>query len=275
MRSSSTHRIITLVTFLVALARAASLDSSKDGEAIRERFRRPRGRHLRRSPPVNRRHRQGRRRAETDAAVHEMAPKVDEYVAVEPKPIEVQDFCSDPVARFDVSAALAELEVNQFKFNGLQNYDMSVQRECFCTEEWRDPYRLNVRNGNITLVINERTGEAVNPQDFNLPTVEDLFQQIETACTEPYADLNVVYDIDMGYPASSWFDMNECIADEEVGFTVTDLVDMTPDLLNPNPDGGDLTKGKKGNAPGQQDKSSSKPGKTTKPKDLKRRESKI
>lgn len=137
---------------------------------------------------------------------------------------------------------------------------MSVERDCFCTEEWRDPYRLIVRDGIIALAVNERTGEDVNPQDFNLPTVEDLFQQIETACTEPYADLNVVYDIDMGYPSSSWFNMNECICDEEVGYTVTSLVDMT--------------KGKKGNAPGQKDKSSNKPGKS-KPKDLNWRKRRI
>ena len=250
----------------------------KDEEIIREQFHRPRGSQLRRSPPANRHHRQGRRRAENDAAVHEMAPKVDENVAIEPKPVEAQDFCSDPtadpVARFDVEAALAELEANKLKFNSLQNYDMKgVERACFCAEEWRGPYSLNVRNGIITLAINELTGEAVDPQHFNLPTVEDLFRQIETACTEPYFDLTAMYDIDMGYPVNSWFNMNQCICDEEVGYTVTDLVDMTPDFLNPNPDGGDLTKGKKGGAPGQQKKSNSTPGKP-KPKDLNRRKNK-
>lgn len=115
MRPSSTQRMIALASFLAALAQAASSESPKDEETIRERFHRPRGRHLRRSPSANLHH-QERRRAETDDVVHESAPKIDENIALEPKPIEDQDFCSDPmadpVARFDVEAALEDLEAN-------------------------------------------------------------------------------------------------------------------------------------------------------------------
>ena len=143
-----------------------------------------------------------------------------------PNADETQDICINPKPKFNVEEALSDLEANRLKFGNLQNYDMRIQRSCYCYGDALDPYLLSVRNGIAASVTNERTGEAMNLDDYRykLPTVTDLFDVIDTACIKPYADLTVVYDTDMGYPKSVGYDKN----DEENSYTVTNFVDMTP-----------------------------------------------
>ena len=106
---------------------------------------------------------------------------------------------------------------------------MRIQRSCYCYGDALDPYLLCVRNGITTSVTNELTGELMNLDDYRyrLPTITDLFDIIDTACTKPYANLFVTYDADGGYPTSVGYDKNECIADEENSYTVTNFVDMS------------------------------------------------
>ena len=146
-----------------------------------------------------------------------------------PNAEEIQDICLKPKPKFNVEEAVADLKVNRVKFSGFDNYDMRIQRSCYCYGNALDPYLLSVRNGITTSVTNERTGEAMNLDDYRyrLPTITDLFDIIDTACTKPYANLFVTYDADRGYPTSVGYDKNECIADEENSYTVTNFVDMS------------------------------------------------
>ena len=141
----------------------------------------------------------------------------------------IQDICINPKPKFNVEEALSDLQANRIKFNNLQNYDMRIQRSCYCYGDALDPYLISVRNGITASVTNERTGEAVNLDDqrYKLPAIADLFDIIDTACTKPYASLFVTYDADRGYPTSMGYDVNECIADEENSYTVTNFVDMS------------------------------------------------
>lgn len=248
MRLQLNHRVIAVAALLVALAQAASLDD----ETVRERSHRQEGRHLRRSfsSADGRQHHRGRRRAETiDNVVHQTEPKFDEVSEA------LSDICTNPVANFDARDALADLKASRRKFGDLQDYDMRIQRACFCVEECRYPFSVIVRGGIIVNVTNDETKLELNRNSCSLPTIAGIFQQIETACTQPYANLSVVYDGDMGYPANTWFDENECIIDEEVRYAVTDLVDMTPQD----------DKGKEGDAPSHKGKPDDKPSKPGNP----------
>ena len=146
-----------------------------------------------------------------------------------PNAEEIQDICIKPKPKFNVEEASSDLQANRAKFSNLQNYDMRIQRSCYCYGDALDPYLLSVRNGITTSVTNELTGELMNLDDYRyrLPTITDLFDIIDTACTKPYANLFVTYDADGGYPTSVGYDKNECIADEENSYTVTNFVDMS------------------------------------------------
>jgi len=207
MSYPSTHQMIAFIASLALCASAAHEEQSTHiMHDHRHHRHRSRGRHLRRRRP---------------------SPKADE----DNEETGNQDICVIPKPRFNTTEALSELESNRLKFDNLQNYDMRIQRSCFCYGDAIDPYLLSVRNGVTVSVANEQTGKAVSPEDYrynNFPTIIDLFQIVETACTTPYANLYVTYDTDMGYPESVGYDVNECIADEENSYMVTDLVDMTP-----------------------------------------------
>ena len=132
----------------------------------------------------------------------------------------------DPINQrtFDVEEALADLNANQLKFNDLQDYTYTISRNCFCPEEFRGPFVVTVRDGKFSSATYEGTTQ---PVDHSIPTIAELFDLINDACTTPTAGLSVVYNDEMGYPESLYIDQNECIADEETSYMVSGLEKLT------------------------------------------------
>lgn len=118
-----------------------------------------------------------------------------------------------------------------WKDQGLSNYDFTLQRQCFCPEDWRGPVNIQVRDRVAVSVTYVSSGEAVTDGKFdNADTIDKLFTILENAYTgngdfEQEADtINVTYDDEMGYPTTFFIDVSQLIADEEQGYTVTNLV---------------------------------------------------
>jgi len=118
-----------------------------------------------------------------------------------------------------------------WKDQGLTDYDFTLERQCFCPEDWRGPVNIQVRDGVAVSVTYVSTGGAVNDGKFdNADTIDKLFTMLENAYTgkgdfEQEADtINVTYSSQMGYPTSFFIDVSQQIADEEQGYTVTNLV---------------------------------------------------
>ena len=118
-----------------------------------------------------------------------------------------------------------------WKEQGLSNYDFTLERQCFCPEDYRGPVNIQVRGGDavsITYVSNE---EAATSDKFgDADTIDKLFTILKDAYTgksdfgEKASNINVTYDNLMGYPETFFIDYSEMIADEEQGYTVTNLV---------------------------------------------------
>ena len=110
----------------------------------------------------------------------------------------------------------------------LADYDYTFTRQCFCAEEWRGPYDVQVRGGEV--VAATFRGESLLEIDalgitaFSdlVLTVDDLFNEIERSIGE-VAELTVEYDAELGYPANVFIDVDERIADEEIEYVITDL----------------------------------------------------
>jgi TATA-box binding protein (TBP) (component of TFIID and TFIIIB) len=118
-----------------------------------------------------------------------------------------------------------------WKDQGLRNYDFTLQREAFAPEDWRGPVNIQVRNGAAVSLIYVSSGTAVTGGKFdNADTIDKLFTMLKNAYTgkgefEQKADtINVTYDPQMGYPTNFYIDVSQMIADEEQGYTVTNLV---------------------------------------------------
>ena len=114
----------------------------------------------------------------------------------------------------------------------LQDYDFTLERQCFCPEDWRGPVDIQVRNGSAVSVIYVSDGTDVPEERFgDVDTIDKLFALLGNAYSgdgdfaEPAESVTVDYDSEMGYPVNLYIDESQLIADEEQGYAVTNLVE--------------------------------------------------
>ena len=108
------------------------------------------------------------------------------------------------------------------------DYDVVVERQCFCPEEIRGPVRVVVRNDQV---IERRyvSGGVVPPDRAQFfPAVDGMFEEIESAIADDVYRLDVEYDPENGVPRRFWVDRDERIADEESGVQVHGIEPMAP-----------------------------------------------
>ena len=114
---------------------------------------------------------------------------------------------------------------------GLKNYDFTVERQCFCPEEWRGPVNIQVRDGAAVSVTYVSDGTSVTGGKFdNADTIDKLFTILKNAYagtgdfSQKAEIIDVTYDAQMGYPENFWIDISQMMADEEQGYVVTSLI---------------------------------------------------
>jgi hypothetical protein len=131
------------------------------------------------------------------------------------------------------TTANSELERNEklWQSQNLTSYDFTLERQCFCPEDWRGPVNISVRNGEVTSVTYVSNGQTATAEKFgDVDTIDELFNVIRDAYEgrntfdEKAETVNVTYHAEMGYPLTIYIDVSQMIADEEQGYTVEELV---------------------------------------------------
>ena len=103
----------------------------------------------------------------------------------------------------------------------IKNYSYTLRINCYCAPERNGPNLIKVIDNKITLV----NGQPYNPNlTGTLPTVTELFNIIQTKLAQRPFQQSLAYHPTLGYPTSVYFDMDERIADEEVGYIIENLV---------------------------------------------------
>ncbi len=102
---------------------------------------------------------------------------------------------------------------------GYDAYRMTLQRACFCPEDYRGPFDVTVRHG----AVDDATFNGATVDAERVLTVAALFDLLEDAYDRNAARVDVTFDDELGYPTSLYIDYDEGIADEEVGYTVADV----------------------------------------------------
>ena len=118
-----------------------------------------------------------------------------------------------------------------WKEQGLRNYDFTLERQAFTPEDWRGPVNIQVRNGVAVSVTYVSSGTAVTEGKFdNADTIDKLFTMLKNAYAgkgnfeQKAYSIEVTYNPQMGYHTTFFIDVSQMIADEEQGYTVTNLV---------------------------------------------------
>ncbi len=122
---------------------------------------------------------------------------------------------------------IAELDQRkaQWTANEPSSYSYTVDRECYCTPDYREPYTVTIDQGFRSFGYS-RTFETPNLTRAGGPpepvAIQDLFQLLNNAALHADA-LSVSYDSEFGYPETIRIDWQEAQADDEQYFTIRDF----------------------------------------------------
>lgn len=137
--------------------------------------------------------------------------------------------CSDSQGPDDQPEVQRDLVENATDWEalGITDYSFTATVSCFCAGELFRPATVVVRGGVIESASYVDDGQPVDP--VFLPayqTIDEMFETIADAIERKAVRLEVTYDPDLHYPTDVYIDISEQIADEEQGFTATELAPL-------------------------------------------------
>ncbi len=102
----------------------------------------------------------------------------------------------------------------------IDDYEIVVQRGCFCDENIMRPVRVLVRNDAIVSLTFDDTGAPVPAAYWGLfHSIDGLFGIVDDAIDKDAHDLEVRYDGSYNFPRLIEIDYSRNAVDEEVTFT--------------------------------------------------------
>ena len=118
------------------------------------------------------------------------------------------DTSTEPPTEFEQAKRLWET-------SAIESYTITQRISCFCIESYTRPRQIQVRNGSITQV----DGAAYDPeQDSHLFTVQAFFAFVEESLLRNPHSFTFAFDPTYGFPTETYFDFEEMIADDEIGY---------------------------------------------------------
>ena len=117
----------------------------------------------------------------------------------------------------------AELDANRLLWTtaGITDYDYRFQRFCFCAPGFATPGIVSVRDGIIVSVAEVGDGEPLDPVDYL--TLDELFDEIQSAIDLPADTIDVTYDGQLGFPSSIGIDFILEAADDERSYAASEF----------------------------------------------------
>ncbi len=101
------------------------------------------------------------------------------------------------------------------------NYVFELQRSCFCAPDFVRPVRIEIRDGLVSSAVYVDTEEPIPTPLTSVPTIDDLFDEIQDAIDGGAFSVIADYDAGIGYPISVSIDHIELAIDDEMAFTVS------------------------------------------------------
>jgi len=115
-----------------------------------------------------------------------------------------------------------ELYKNKWESLAVDSYSYTFQISCFCLMEATLPKNVVVYKNQI---VNVDGLSYDNEKHGSVLTIDQLFDFIEESEKNNVHLLEVTYHSKKGYPISLYIDQDEMIADEEMGYYVSDFKD--------------------------------------------------
>ncbi|MCX6193261.1 MAG: DUF6174 domain-containing protein [Cytophagales bacterium] len=129
--------------------------------------------------------------------------------------------CSLPAQHSRKTIIHATTNLNLWNEKKIENYSFSFKRICFCPLEYVGPQQVVVQNGKVVTV----NGAAYNSsQRYGvIPTIPELLLTIKSHIDKNPVKKTLNFNSTYGYPTSVFFDFSELMADDELGYEVTNF----------------------------------------------------
>jgi len=128
--------------------------------------------------------------------------------------------CTEP----SFSPAAVQLEVAQQRWQRTvhPDYDLTVQRSCFCATPVVRAVRVTVRNGSPAGLVYADSGTAVDTVLFaDYRSVDRMFAFLRAVMAAKPDSISITFDPVWGYPTQVTVDPNFTTIDEEFAFQVS------------------------------------------------------
>lgn len=119
------------------------------------------------------------------------------------------------------------LDSNQEKWalRNIKSYQYKLSASCFCLNDIAGKKQVTVVNGAVTEAFLLETSQYLTAEDLTrVKTVEQLFAVIQQAIDTKAYELNVSYNKDYGYPETIIIDRVKNMMDDEITYSVSDLM---------------------------------------------------
>lgn len=111
--------------------------------------------------------------------------------------------------------------------NGIYSYSYDLQISCFCVEDVTRPVRVLVQNDQaVSVEYIDAKADAPAEYFVRYDTIDKLFDIVEDGIVGGAEVVEVDYNPDFGYPASVFIDESMNLQDEEIAWTVQNLVTL-------------------------------------------------
>ena len=116
-----------------------------------------------------------------------------------------------------------ELSVEEQKWRdqNLKSYEFTLQISCFCIREYTLPKRVVVQNNEV-VQADDTPYEELN--DSAIQTIDGYFDFIRETRKQNPDEEKITYDTNLGYPTYIFFDISYQMADEEIRYTISELI---------------------------------------------------
>ena len=116
-----------------------------------------------------------------------------------------------------------ELSVEEQKWRdqNLKSYEFTLQISCFCILEYTLPKRVVVQNNEV-VQVDDASYEELN--DSVIQTIDGYFDFIRETRKQNPDEEEITYDAVLGYPTYIFFDISYQMADEEIRYTISELI---------------------------------------------------
>lgn len=108
-------------------------------------------------------------------------------------------------------------------------YNMTLYRSCFCPPEWRGPWQVAIRDDVVVDVKPFNENNSAFVYDL-VKTMNQLFDTVYSECFEncpnsgaDFCNIQYANQTDASYIISMYIDISKMIADEEIGYSVSNF----------------------------------------------------